>query len=70
MLGAIQLDLITGFLSFLFTVLILSYLVGDNPAFRLAIHAFIGVSAGYVAMVVFRQIIIDKFQFGFIAYFP
>jgi hypothetical protein len=60
MLGAIQLDLITGFLSFLFTVLILSYLVGDNPAFRLAIHAFIGVSAGYVAMVVFRQIIIDK----------
>jgi hypothetical protein len=60
MLSAIPLDLITAFLSFLFTVLILSYLVGDNPAFRLAIHAFIGVSAGYVAVVVFRQVVVDR----------
>ena len=60
MLGAIQIDLITGFLSFLFTVLILSYLVGDNPAFRLAVHAFVGVSAGYVAVVIFRQVVVDK----------
>ncbi len=58
--GAIQIDLITGLLSFLITVLILSYLAGDNPAFRLAIHAFIGVAAGYVALVVFRQVILDK----------
>jgi hypothetical protein len=60
MLGAIQIDLITGFLSFLFTVLILSYLVGDNPAFRLAVHAFVGVSAGYIAVVIFRQVVVDK----------
>lgn len=60
MLSAIQIDLITGFLSFLFTLLILSYLVGDNPAFRLAIHAFVGVSTGYIAVVVFRQVIVDK----------
>jgi hypothetical protein len=57
---AIQIDLVTGFLSFLFTVLILSYLVGDNPAFRLAIHAFVGVSAGTIAVVIFRQVIVDK----------
>ncbi len=58
--GILQIDLITGFLSFLFTVLILSYIVGDNPAFRLAIHAFVGVSAGYVAVAIFRQVIVDK----------
>ena len=60
MLPAIQIDFITGLLSFLFTVLVLSYLVGDNPAFRLAIHAFVGVSAGYIAVIIFRQVIVDK----------
>jgi hypothetical protein len=60
MLGVNQLDLITGFLSFLFTLLILSYLVGDNRAFRIAIHIFAGVSAGTIALVVFRQVIVDK----------
>ena len=60
MLGAIQLDLVTGFLSFLFTLLILSYVVGDNAGFRLAIHAFVGVSAGYIVVIVLQQVIVDK----------
>ena len=58
--GAIQLDLVTGFLSFLFTLLILSYVVGDNAGFRLAIHAFVGVSAGYIVVIVLQQVIVDK----------
>jgi glucan phosphoethanolaminetransferase (alkaline phosphatase superfamily) len=49
-----------GILSLLFTVLILSYVVGDNPAFRLAIHVFIGIAAGYVAAVVLLQVIANK----------
>lgn len=60
MLGAISLDFITGLLSFLFTLLILSYIVGDNPAFRVAIHAFAGVSAGYITYIVFLQVIVNK----------
>ena len=44
-------DLIASAVAFLFTVMILSYLVGDNPAFRIAIHVFVGVTAGYVAAV-------------------
>ena len=60
MLSAIPIDLITGILSFLFTVLILSYLVGDNPAFRIATHAFVGVSTGYIAVIVFRQVVVNK----------
>ncbi len=53
-------ELIIGLLSFLFTVLILSYIIGDSPAFRLAVHAFVGVAAGYVAATVFRQVVVDK----------
>lgn len=49
-----------GVLSCLFTVLILSYVIGDNPAFRLAIHVFIGISAGYVAAIVLLQVIANK----------
>lgn len=53
-------ELIIGLLSFLFTVLVLSYIIGDSPAFRLAVHAFVGVAAGYVAATVFRQVVVDK----------
>lgn len=53
-------ELIIGLLSFLFTVLIMSYLIGDSPAFRLAVHAFVGVAAGYVTATVFRQVVVDK----------
>jgi hypothetical protein len=53
-------DFVIGLLSLLFTVLILSYAVGDNPAFRLAIHAFIGIAAGYVAAIVLLEVIANK----------
>lgn len=58
--GIIPIDLITGLLSFTFTLLILSYIVGDNPAFRVAIHAFVGVSTGYITYVVLIQVIVNK----------
>ena len=50
-------DLIAGFIAFLFTLFIFSYLIGDNPLFRIAVYIFVGVSAGYVASVVWRQVI-------------
>ena len=50
-------DLIAGFVAFLFTLFIFSYLIGDNPLFRIAVYIFVGVSAGYVASVVSRQVI-------------
>lgn len=53
-------EFLIGLLSLLFTVLILSYVVGDNPAFRLAVHVFIGISAGYVAAIVLLQVIANK----------
>jgi hypothetical protein len=50
-------ELIFGAISFLLTVMVLSYLIGDNVLFRFAIHIFVGVSAGYVASVALYQVI-------------
>jgi hypothetical protein len=50
-------DLIAGVIAFLFTLMILSYLIGDNPLFRVAIYIFVGVSAGYVAVVAWWQVL-------------
>jgi hypothetical protein len=50
-------DLITGGISFLLTLMVLSYLIGDNPAFRVAVYIFIGVSAGYAAAVAWHQVL-------------
>jgi hypothetical protein len=50
-------NVLAGIVAFLFTVLILSYLVGDNPLFRIAIYIFVGVSAGYVAVVAWWQVL-------------
>jgi hypothetical protein len=50
-------DMVTGIFSFLLTLMILSYLIGDNPAFRVAVYIFVGVSAGYVAAVTWWQVL-------------
>ncbi len=50
-------ELIGTAVGFLLTIIVLSYLIGDNPLFRLAIHLFIGVSAGFVAAVILRNVI-------------
>jgi hypothetical protein len=53
-------DLITGVLSFIFTLLIFSYLIGDNPLFQIAVYIFVGVSSGYIAAVVWWQVILPR----------
>jgi hypothetical protein len=50
-------ELIGGLIGFLLTLMILSYLIGDNPFFRVAVYIFIGVSAGYAAAVALRQVL-------------
>ncbi len=56
----ISLDLITGIISLIFTLLIFSYLIGDNPLFRIAVYLFVGVSAGYVAAIAVWQVIVPR----------
>ena len=52
-----QINLITGVISFLFTLFIFSYVLGDNPLFRIAVYIFVGVSSGYIAAVAWWQVI-------------
>lgn len=46
---------------FLLTLFIYSYVIGDNPLYRLAVHILVGVSAAYAAVVVLRQVILPVF---------
>ncbi|MDX1615734.1 MAG: hypothetical protein R3300_15585 [Candidatus Promineifilaceae bacterium] len=39
------------------TLLVYSYVVGDNPLYRLAVHLLVGVAAGYAVVVAIRQVI-------------
>lgn len=56
----ISLDLIAGVIGFLFTLLIFSYVLGDNPLFRIAAYIFVGVSSGYIAAVALWQVIMPR----------
>jgi hypothetical protein len=40
------------------TVMVLSYLIGDNPLFRIATHVFVGVAAGYAGALALRNVLV------------
>jgi hypothetical protein len=39
------------------TLMVYSYLLGDNPLYRLAEHLFVGSSIGYAAVIIFHNIL-------------
>ncbi|MBE0686457.1 MAG: hypothetical protein IH585_10695 [Anaerolineaceae bacterium] len=47
-------------LSFILTIMVLSYILGDNPLFRIATYLFIGVASAYVFVLIFYQVLIPK----------
>ena len=50
-------ELIWGGVAFLLTVMVLSYLVADNLFFRFAAHLFVGVTAGFLSVLIVKQIL-------------
>ena len=50
-------DILWTVVSFVLTLLILSFIFGDNPLFRLAAYLFVGVSAGYAAVLLIYQVL-------------
>lgn len=42
---------------FVLTLFIFSYLLGDNPLYRLAVHVLVGVGAAYAAIVIWQQVV-------------
>jgi hypothetical protein len=49
--------LIGPIVAMLLTIMVLSYLIGDNPLFRLASHLFVGVAAGYAGALAARSVL-------------
>jgi hypothetical protein len=55
------------FVAFVLTIMVLSYLIGDNVLFRVASHLFIGLTAGYVTVLIvygilWQQLILPLFN--------
>jgi hypothetical protein len=60
-------DPIGAIIGFVLTIMVLSYIIGDNILFRLAISMFIGVASGYAAVlilynVLWYQVLVPVFQ--------
>ncbi len=50
-------DPIGAIIGFLLTIMVFSYVIGDNALFRLAIHIFIGVASGYAAVLILYNVL-------------
>lgn len=62
-----SIEIISALVGFILTLMVFSYLIGDNPLFRIAIYLFIGVSSGYAATVIFNNVLLPRlsaFQLG------
>jgi hypothetical protein len=53
-------DLIWTIVAFVLTLMIFSYIFGDNLMFRIATYLFVGVSAGYTATMLLYQVILPR----------
>jgi hypothetical protein len=50
-------DPIGAIIGFVLTIMVLSYIIGDNILFRLAISIFIGAASGYAAVVILYNVL-------------
>jgi hypothetical protein len=55
-----QVDAVWAIVGFVLTLMVFSYIFGDNFLFRLATYLFIGVSAGFVVLTLVTQVFIPK----------
>jgi hypothetical protein len=55
-----RLDLVGGVIGFTLTLMVFSYLIRDNFLYKLAVHLFIGVAAGYAAIVAINTVILPR----------
>jgi hypothetical protein len=56
----LSIEVISAFIGLILTLMIFSYLIGDNPLFRIAIYLFIGVASGYAAVAVWHYVLIPR----------
>jgi hypothetical protein len=53
-------ELISALVGLVLTLMIFSYLIGDNPLFRIAVYLFIGAASGYAATIVWHYVLVPK----------
>ena len=53
-------DVLGGWVAFVLTLMIFSYLLGDNPLFRLATHIFVGVSVAYAVVIAWHSVLLPR----------
>jgi hypothetical protein len=53
-----NLGLIAGWASLVLTLLVFSYLLGDNFLYRIAVHILVGVAAGYITVVATESVLV------------
>lgn len=57
---SISIEAISALIGLFLTVLVFSYLIGDNPLFRTALYLFIGISSGYAAVIVWHSVLMPR----------
>lgn len=55
-------DTLALIIGLILTLFIYSYLAGDNPLYRFAVHLLVGVSAGYAGVIAVRRILLPVFS--------
>jgi hypothetical protein len=53
-------EFISAIIGLVLTLMVFSYLIKDNPLFRIAVYIFIGVASGYAATVVWHGVLLPK----------
>lgn len=53
-------DLLWTLIAFFLTILVLSYVLGDNALFRFVMMVFVGISAGYAAVLMYYQVLLPR----------
>jgi len=57
-----SIEVLSAVIGFLLTLMVFSYLIGDNPMFRIAVYLFIGVASGYAAAVIVNDVLFARFR--------
>jgi hypothetical protein len=57
-----SIEVISALVGLLLTLMIFSYLIGDNPLFRIAVYLFVGVASGYAATVTVYQVLLPRLR--------
>lgn len=55
-----SIEIISALVGLILTLMVFSYLLGDNPLFRIAIYLFIGVASGYAAAVTVHSVLLPR----------